>query len=595
MPFINYLCVLLSSREGVMGLKRDLIVLSAMILTLVTFTLAWSINDSSRDYSSAEAIDVGAQTAVTIIPNPFIAQGNHQIALTVTLQNSAITSKTVTMYIYPLDSNGDVISGCTPENVTKADIVISAGGTSVFSYTFTKTYLRFEIKAFQIILDDTTSGILQSVTFNEKGTANAPKAIVAYTNATVYPDYRMYELSWSAERKANIAATSNTQIAEVRVAYNPVTLMRDTMVVVSLNTAGYIDGYTYDGSTWTMTNLGRIGTYVQSGTRPFDVAYENSTGRAVVVYNNQGTNGARDLAYRIWDGQNWSAEAYIDDTSSTSKRNYYWVQLASKMTGGSTEIALVGLNSVRYSNAWIWSGSSWGTMQALNDASNLVTSGLYEGCAIAYEYTTGDLVALSSSGLNVRYYKYTGSWSAVTSLAMGSGNVRYMTLKSHKVVSSNRMMLLTLDSNTDIYARSWDGSSWGASTVLDATVASNTRRCIDGDWEPTGTKFIAVGGDSAVTSISYKTWTPAGGWSPSTSGSWNTFAGLTKAQYWIQVRMNPKAADPMVLIGTVDFDSDLVITTWTGSAMSNQIEATTNGVSTFESFDIEFTWPEPVS
>ena len=75
----------------------------------------------------------------------------------------------------------------------------------------------------------------------------------------------------------------------------------------------------------------------------------------------------------------------------------------------------------------------------------------------------------------------------------------------------------------------------------------------------------------------------------------STFAGLTKAQYWIQVRMNPKAADPQVLVGTIDFDSDLVITTWTGSAMSNQIEATVNGVATFESFDIEPTWPEPAS
>ncbi len=568
-----------------------MIVLSAMILTLVTFTLAWSINESLMNYSAAEAIDVGEQTAITITPNPFIAQGNNQIALTVTLQNGALVQKTVTMYIFPLDVNGDVITGCTPENVTEQNIVIEAGNTGVFSYTFTKTNLRFAIKSFQIILDDTSSGILQSVYFNEEGMANAPKAMVAYSNATRYPNYRMYELSWSAQRGVSTASTGGNNILEVRGAYNPVSLMRDTAVLVSLNTAGYIDAYTYDGSTWTMTNLGRIGTSVQTGTRPFDVAYENSTGKAVVVYNNQGTNGARDLAYRIWDGLTWSAEAYIDDTSSSSKRTYYWVQLASRMVDDSTEIAMVALNSARYANAWIWSGSSWGTMQELNTGAALVTSASYEGCAIAYEYTTGNIIALSSSGVNVRYYKYTGSWSSVTNLAMGSGNVRFLTLKSHDVTSSNRMMLLSLDSNSDAYARSWDGSSWGGATVLDASMSSNTRRCLDGDWEPTGTKFIAVGGDSAVASMSYKTWTPAGGWSPSTSGSWSTFAGLTVAQYWVQVRTNIKAADPQVLVGTIDFDNDLVITTWTGSAMANQIEVTANGVATFESFDIVPTWP----
>jgi hypothetical protein len=265
------------------------------------------------------------------------------------------------------------------------------------------------------------------------------------------------------------------------------------------------------------------------------------------------------------------------------------------MKGGSTEIALAGIDTDRYANAWIWSGSGWSTMKALNDAANLVTSASYEGCAVAWEYASGDLIALSSSGTNVRYYQYSGgSWSAVTNLAMGlgTGNVRYITLKSHNVASSNRMMLLTLDSNSDAYARSWDGSNWGANTALDPSMYSNTRRCIDGAWNVTGTLFLAVGGDSGITQISYKTWTPSGGWSQS-SNNWSRFAGLTQQQHWIQVQSNPKGADPLFLIGTVDSDSDLVITTYTGTTMANQVEATTSGVATYESFDIDYSWPEP--
>jgi hypothetical protein len=168
----------------------------------------------------------------------------------------------------------------------------------------------------------------------------------------------------------------------------------------------------------------------------------------------------------------------------------------------------------------------------------------------------------------------------------GGGNINFLTLKSHKVASSNRMMLLSLDSAIDAIARYWDGSSWGEATVLDNSMNIATRRCIDGDWEPTGTQFIAVGGNSAVAAISYKTWTPAGGWVPSASGTWSTFSGLTTAQDWVQVRTNLKAADPQVLIGTLDSGSDLVITTWTGSAMANQIEATATSLRTFEAFDI---------
>jgi len=151
-------------------------------------------------------------------------------------------------------------------------------------------------------------------------------------------------------------------------------------------------------------------------------------------------------------------------------------------------------------------------------------------------------------------------------------------------------MLLSHDAAADACAIDWTGSSWGTATQLDTRLETTATRCLDGDWEPTGTKFIAAAGDRNVDPISYKTWTPSGGWTPSSQNVWSQFSGLTTDQRWVQVRTDPRGVgDAKLLIGTVDDGKDLVVTAWNGTAMTSQIEVTASvGTLTYETFEIAY-------
>ncbi len=573
-----------------MGLKRDLIILLAMIVALSSFTTAWYINTltESRKISLVEY----TPTSFIVLQANFVYQGSNKVTLTLELKNNATVASSADVQIQPIDWSGNLIEGCTPASMQNATTgVIPAGGTWTQGFTFTKSGIRSLLNVFQIIISG--SGYVQTVYYSGGGTTVAPKSMIAYLSTTLsgarYPKYRFFDLSWSDEQQLLDAVQSN--ILEIRGEFNPIPARRDNAIFVTLSVSGYIDAYTYDGASWLKTTLGRIGTSVTTPTRPFDVTYENTTGRALVVYNNQGKDGAKDIAYRVWDGSTWSAEAYLQDPTE-GKQTYYWIQLASKLRGGSTEIAMVGLSSNMIATAWIWDGSSFGNMQRLNDSSNLVTNAIYEGCGVQYEYNSGHIMAFSVKGANIRYSQWGGSsWSTVQNVQMGTGNINFITVKSQRIAGSDRIMVLSLDDKSDVYARPWDGMMWNDAAPLDNSMQTATQRCIDGDWEPTGEQFIAVGGNSGVAAISYKTWTPTGGWTPTTQGTWSTFAGLTTAQSWIQVRSNPKAADPPVLIGTLDSGNDIVVTTWTGTIMTNQIEATAASSKTYEAFEISNSYP----
>ncbi|RLI08767.1 hypothetical protein DRO42_05720, partial [Candidatus Bathyarchaeota archaeon] len=155
---------------------------------------------------------------------------------------------------------------------------------------------------------------------------------------------------------------------------------------------------------------------------------------------------------------------------------------------------------------------------------------------------------------------------------------------------SNRLMLLSHDAANDACAVDWTGSSWGTTTRLDNRLETTATRCLDGDWEPTGTRFIAVAGDRNTDPLSYKTWTPSGGWTPSSQNVWSQFPGLTTDQRWVQVRADPRGVgSAKLLIGTVDDGQDLVVTIWNGTALTDQTEVTASvGTLTYETFEIAF-------
>ena len=420
-------------------------------------------------------------------------------------------------------------------------------------------------------------------------TTTSTNALVSYRSRDFsgedFPKMSIYNETWYTPFELQYAGSN---IRYVRVASCTLEERSYEKIVVTLIDSGILSVYVYNGTDWKQSIFGDMDGRNE---RPFDVAYEGTSGRALLVYGNKIDGSTRDLSYRIWDGRTWSQEFYLDDTTQSEiSRQYRWVNLVPNPTPGSNEIAFSGIDSDNNdANVALWNGTHW---IDFTEICHNIPSSDYESISIAYEYTTGNLLAVAANGNQVRYRIYAGTWSAPLQFDINpysSSVMRYLTLKSHRYSGSNRIMLLSLDDARDLCSRDWDGSTWGTVYSLDGDMETDTSRCIDGDWEPGDTKFVVFGGNRNTDPLSYKSWTPAGGWSLGRH-IWSTYSGLTQDQRWVQVKADPRnVGNAKLLIGTLDDSNDLVLSTWDGSTISNQVELSNDiGLNNREIFDIQF-------
>ena len=170
-------------------------------------------------------------------------------------------------------------------------------------------------------------------------------AFIAYRDSTTTLNTSK-ERTWTGD---SVAWGSQTEMPDAgspvrftRVAYCPLEARSFEKIVVTLSDDGYLDVYVWNGTAWTVTNnVGNVGT-TANAYKSFDVAYEKTSGRALLVYAVLSTDTTKDLAYRIWTfGSGWGGEQYIDDTGHATDVQYRWIALASNPTNGSNEITMV--------------------------------------------------------------------------------------------------------------------------------------------------------------------------------------------------------------------------------------------------------------
>ncbi len=388
--------------------------------------------------------------------------------------------------------------------------------------------------------------------------------------------------SWSSEEELPDAGSP---VRWVRVSHSLTSASFYERIVVTLSDDGYLDAYVWDGSSWLYQtvggqDLGFIGT-VANSYRPFDIAYESS-GDAMLVYGISSTDTTRDLAYRIWDGNSWSAEAYLDDTTSTADIQYYWVRLASYplSTGRVDEIALIGLDGTGIdANAWIWDGNVWGnSLELTND----VKRNTEEDISVAYEQVSGDVMFIWGQKSDLRSRKWAGSWQAqLPNIAIG-GEARWFTLKADP--TSNMLMAVAPNKDLDLITVRWDGSAWTLDPAHDVEVDSITTRVADFEWEISGGKGLLVWG-TTTGSISWRTFT-----APST---WDTVSTETNSgtHPWVQLARNPRDVngDLKIAGATLNSDNDLYVFDWDGVDLNFQpVLSTDVAGTTWESFDLSW-------
>lgn len=402
---------------------------------------------------------------------------------------------------------------------------------------------------------------------------------------------RSLDYSTNTLSSENELANSGFSILWVRAAKCPV---RNEIIVLTQSSDAYIDMYVWNGQQWTFYSniaFGSSTTY-----RCFDVAYEKTSGRALIIYTS-GSTPSSPIYYRIWDGNSlsaassigaswgpyWGGSPYIIYDSVYGQ----WIEAAQAPgtragTSDDNEIAVAGTvyatlyviydpyNGGYYTVTYylwfeaVWNGASWSTRCFETDYCNNPT-----GIAVTYEQQSGRAIFVANSYTAKRiYYNYwAGSFSSLSTTDITPLNtyVKYIVAKC--AAGSNKILMATMDNNGYVATLLYDGSQWTIHS-LHTSAAYNSRRSIDLAWSPNGASAILLYGARTSNTLYYKMFS---------SNSWSSEASVAMSAHvaWIQAATDP-SENAYALIATLTLDNALVAYKWdsSGFSVSNTITST---------------------
>ena len=306
-----------------------------------------------------------------------------------------------------------------------------------------------------------------------------------------------------------------------------------------------------------------------SSKRGFDIAYEENSGNAMVVYNNN-SNFPR---YRLWNGSAWSNETAVISGSGSQKIK--WVRLVARPN--SNEILLAYLDSNKNISAQIWNGSAWNNV---NKLTTTASTSDYQSFDVVYEQGTGNAkVVWGESNNSIRYSTWNGtSWSAASTIFTDTSLPYWIKLASDP--KSNNILMGEENNGDDINISAWNGSNWSSGLKIEDDTGSNSRRIVDVAFEGSSSKGLVVWGDQTTTP-KYRKWD---------NNSWsNEFSASSHGgddTRWVQLIPDP-FSDKIFLM-TSDRDDDINIQQWNGSSWSNTTEVEKSSSDSYESFDLEY-------
>jgi hypothetical protein len=335
-------------------------------------------------------------------------------------------------------------------------------------------------------------------------------------------------------------------------------------------------------------------------TRAYDIAYEQASGRAMVVYAGNQTGY---LFYCIYDGTSWgpvstcaptvgSNSIALDDGTTALTGTPAWVRLVANGEQFGTNrtnkmlLAVQDTNNDVYTTSW--DGTAWST----TDDQTLTTTG---GATVAttgsgtqsppafdvgYESNSGTEMAVYADGTALTYRTSTGSgWSSASSILTLASAAQWIRLASDPM--SNRMSLITAFGSTGTVgstatATPWiwktDGSTAGFTAYTSLTMAQDAGQNISTAWlkANTGTpKAMFTASANANTSQP-----DAGSWTQ--GGGFVAWAALTTTTTDILVNheLVPSPNSDIIAQTQTNRDGRMGVRTYSGSAWSSLI--TTN-------------------
>lgn len=549
------------------------------------------------------------QTSIPVATPPVFLQtgtaGSSTIYANNTSAKASTTAPAPTPTYYPSGYNvvaGTYVSGTVPSSVQTMDanyfIVRSAGtASSTTAYNPSGYNLVGSTALVSGATSDLTSndGMYMQFRSYEINSTSKTDASIAYRDSTTSlntPKERTWTGDTATWNSQSELPTSGNLVRFVRVAYSPIWSRSYEKIVATLSSDGYLDAYVWNGTSWAVTN--NIASCGIATYKCFDLKYEKTTGRALLVYS-RGTT-TNEIGYNIWTyGSGWSGEQLLDLAYTTGIVR--WIAMAQCPgtrlgTGDDNEIAMIYLDANADVHGYTWTGSSWSLMGA-TAVWDATAGGATEECiAVEYEKQSGRAMFIWGDAVATDNYNRIWDGSLLSGSTLGpeitdqGARTNWVALKSNP--ASNELLYLVIDGSSDLNTAYWSGSTWTIHAEHDGTVDTNGERCADFAWESTGNKGLLVWGTSAG-QIAYQAFTAPDTWSPQQNPSMGS-----NIHRWVQLRTNPRSISGEVkILGAILEGTafDIGAISWDGSVFtvigSNTIAAATT-VSTYECFDLEF-------
>lgn len=430
-----------------------------------------------------------------------------------------------------------------------------------------------------------TTSLITYLSDWRKPLAVSGDAIMLYgeTGSVAQPKYRMFTVASNSFSAQNNAGTfTDTLVGKVfKLKTSPT---KQEAIAGYVNNSGILRILCFDGSSWSSEwtqSVGGTGTNDQR----FGIAYEKTTGNAMVVYSNNGASGANELGYRTKPGSsgcgsgNWSAHNNLDAQRITG--SVQWIRTEGSPASGSNNIALVFADSNSDLSALIWNGSAFGSEPAAALETNLERVGSTPDVPsfdLAYESVTGNLMVVwglyqastcvggttIATSNCIRYARFTGSWSAVAVVPTVSDPATAIDIAANP--NSNEMRFGALSKTTgDLSTAYWSGSTWTGTQNVDTSAhcVGAGEKLVASGWLINGaqTRSIVVYSDAnstncSTTSTNVSWFVMSGGGAPSGQTDFNPTPAFAAHQSWYDIQTDPKNLSQLML-SVSDANSDL--------------------------------------
>lgn len=281
--------------------------------------------------------------------------------------------------------------------------------------------------------------------------------------------------------------------------------------------------------------------------------------KEVLIAYGEGTS--ETPKYRFWDGSAWGSERSALNVGAPQ----YWVVTRAHPSAEIYALATIGSDADV--NIQIYQDGVWGSLQELTTT---ISNTNARGVDMAFETTSGNLMVAYCDGdadPSYRVYSEATGWGSPGVINLAStNNCEWIRLASDP--TSNEIVVVSLDSAGSQYeAQVWNGSTWGNSTTLGSMVTSGYEGMAVMYEESGGQAMVAVS-DGNGNRFRYTSWNGTTWAAATTEALGDNF------QWGNLIRDN--GTDAMALC-YIDYDIDIGVVQWTGSAWTAFSEIETVG------------------